>query len=136
MGGEVLRVLQAGLAADEFTADDPYYVEVLAIAQPRAAEDRRLVATYVREGEGGDARDALAIGDVFYSMEDYAQAAHFYQLAVERGLDSGTANTRLGIALTKAGDYAAAREAFAQVTCIREATARLWSVYADTLAAQ
>lgn len=136
MGGEVLRVLQAGLAADEFTTDDPYYVEVLAIAQPRAAEDRRLVATYVREGEGGDARDALATGDVFYSMEDYAQAARFYQLAAERGADSSTANTRLGIALTKAGDYAAAREAFAQVTGVREATARLWSVYADTLAAQ
>ncbi len=134
MGGEVLKVLQAGLEAGEFTADDPYYVEVLGIAQPRAAEDRRQVATYIREGEGGDARDALSTGDVLYSLEDYTQAARFYQLAGERGLDSGTANTRLGIALTKAGDFEGARAAFAQVTGAREVTARLWAIFADTMA--
>ncbi|QZH74714.1 MAG: hypothetical protein JY451_13800 [Erythrobacter sp.] len=136
MGGEVLKVLQAGMDAGEFAADDPYYVEVRGIAEPRAAEDRRQVATYVREGEGGDARDALATGDVLYSLEDYTQAARFYQLAAERGLDSNTANTRLGIALTKAGDYPAAKEAFASVNGTREPMARLWSVYVDTLSAQ
>jgi hypothetical protein len=134
MGGEVLKVLQAGLEAGQFTADDAYYVEVLGIAQPRAAEDRRQVATYIREGEGGDALDALSTGDVLYSLEDYTQAARFYRLATERGLDSDTANTRLGIALTKSGEFDAAREAFGQVTGVRSATARLWAVYIDTLA--
>jgi len=134
MGGEVLKVLQAGLDAGEFDTSDPYYVEVIGIARPRAAEDRRQIATLVREGETGDARDALATGDVLYSLDEYAQAAHFYQLAGERGLDSDTANTRLGIALTKAGDYAAAKQAFAQVGGARETTARLWSIYVDTLA--
>lgn len=134
MGSEVLRVLQAGLDAGEFTTSDGYYTEVLGIAQPRAAIDRREISTYIAEGRSGDARDALATGDVLYSLEDFPQAAEFYGIARDRGLDSNTANTRLGIALTKSGDHAGAKAAFDQVTGARMPIARMWSVYVDTLA--
>lgn len=135
MGSEVVRVLQAGLAAGQFDAGDAYYVEVRDIATPRAATDRRQVATYVREGEGGDALDALATGDVLYSLEDYAQAERFFQLALERGIDANTAHTRIGIAQAMQGKYSEANEHFAQVTGARTPVAKLWSVYVDQMMA-
>ncbi|KLI63925.1 hypothetical protein [Aurantiacibacter marinus] len=135
MGSEVVRVLQAGLAAGQFDAGDAYYIEVRDIATPRAATDRRQIATYIREGETGDALDALATGDVLYSLEDYVQAERFFQLALERGMNANTAHTRIGIAQAMQGKYTEAKEHFAQVTGPRTAIAKLWSVYVDQMMA-
>ncbi|MGB3165476.1 MAG: hypothetical protein WBA68_01725, partial [Alteraurantiacibacter sp.] len=95
----------------------------------RGAADRRERAAYVREGESGGASEALGTGDVLYSLGEYAEAARFYRLAVERGGNSDTANLRLGIALSKSGDLSGAQAAFGQVGGSREKLAQLWSAY-------
>ena len=136
MGSEVITVLDAGVASGQLDASDPYYVEVRGIAEPRAAADRREKAATIAEGESGDARMALTTGDVLYSLGDYAEAERFYETALERGFDSNTANTRIGITLVKQGDYAAAQEAFGQVSGARTPVAKLWSAYAESLATQ
>lgn len=131
MGNEVLGILQAGLAAGEFEAADPYYIEVRDIATPRAAADRRQISTYISDGENGDSREAMSTGEVLFSMGDYAQAERFYQLALERGFEANTANTRIGIAQAKQGNFAAAIDSFAQVSGTRATIATMWSAYAS-----
>lgn len=133
MSNEVQDVLAAGLAADHFTADDEYYVEVKGIADTRAPQDRQGIEGIVSEGESGDALDAMSAGDVLYSLGDFARAEGMYRLALEKGADANTANTRIGITQTKQGNYAAAVDTFASVDSNREPVARMWAVYANTM---
>ncbi|WP_340587654.1 tetratricopeptide repeat protein [Erythrobacter alti] len=136
MGNEVLSVLQHGVQNGVIDTGDAYYTELTGIATPRAATDRRQVSTYVAEGESGDALDALATGDVLYSLDDYAQAQRFYELALERGGNPNTAHTRMGITHAMQGNYAAAKDHFSRVTGDRAPIANLWSIYADQQMAQ
>lgn len=131
MGNEVLAVLQLGLENEVFTSDDGYYTEVLGIATPRAETDRNSVARYVSEAEAGDAVDAMSTADVMMSLEDYAQAERFYQVAAERGADANMAHLRLGIAQAKQGNHAAAIETLGMVEGPRATIARMWSVYSQ-----
>jgi len=136
MGNEVLSVLEYGIQKGLIDSGDSYYTDLSSIATPRAATDRNSVSTYVAEGESGDALDAMATGDVLYSLDDYAQAQRFYQLALERGGDANTAHMRIGIAEAMQGNYSAAKAHFAQVAGSRVPTATLWSIYADQQMAQ
>jgi hypothetical protein len=73
---------------------------------------------------------AMTAADASLSYGEYAQAAELYRLALTKGgVDAATANTRLGIALARAGDKAAAAQVLAQVTGPRAAAAKLWTAY-------
>ncbi len=131
MSNEVQMVLAMGLDNGVFEADDPYYVEVKGIADQRAPQDRNGIDRIVADGQSGDALDALGAGDVLYSLSDFAQAETMYKLALERGYDADTANTRIGITQTEQGNYAAAIETFGLVNGQRAPVARMWVAYAQ-----
>jgi len=133
MSNEVQDVLAAGTAAGVFTADDPYYVEVKGIADTRAPQDRSGIEGIVSDGESGDSIDAMSAGDVLYSLGDFARAEGMYRMALEKGADANTANTRIGIAQTEQGNYAAAVETFGMVNGTREPIARMWAAYAGSM---
>lgn len=130
MANEVLDVLAEGIEAGIFSASDDYYSEVHPIAQSRAAEDRNSIEEYIADGEAGDQRLALSTGDVLYSLDDFARAERFYQMALDKGADRDTALTRIGITQVRQGNLAAAQETFAQVSGERAPIAKMWAVYA------
>ncbi|RPF70328.1 tetratricopeptide repeat protein [Aurantiacibacter spongiae] len=130
MANEVGDILALGLQNGQFSATDSYYTEVKPIVDERAPLDRREIDTTIAQARSGDSLDAMNAGDVLYSLDDYARAAEMYQLAIEKGADADTARTRLGIAQTMQGDYAAAQTTFGQVDGQREPIARLWAIYA------
>ena len=73
---------------------------------------------------------AMTAADAALSFGDYAQAAELYRLALSKGgVDTATANTRLGIALARSGDKVGAAQVLAQVTGPRAAAAKLWTAY-------
>lgn len=133
MANEVQVILASGMQAGVFTADDPYYVEVKDIADTRAPQDRNGIEGIVSDGETGDALDAMSAGDVLYSLNDFARAEALYRLAMEKGADANTANTRIGIAQTEQGNYAAAVETFGMIDGVRSPIARMWSSYASSM---
>ena len=134
MGGEVLRVLQAGVTAGQFDTGDAYYTEVRGIAQPRAAADGREKASLLSEGRSGSGRDAISAGDVMLSLEDYAAAEELFTRALNNGGDRDTALTRLGIAQVRQGKFAEAKASFDQVSGTRAPIAKMWSLYAESQA--
>lgn len=136
MGNEVLAVFEQGVANGIFETTDPYYIDVMNIAEPRAQADREAIEDYVAEGESGDAVDAMSTGDVLLSVEDFARAETFYRLAAERGYDQNAAMTRVGIAQAQQGNYAEAVATFSGVSGVNEPIARMWAAYAEAQSAQ
>ncbi|MFB0611475.1 hypothetical protein [Aurantiacibacter poecillastricola] len=134
MSNEVQKVLTLGLETDDvFTADDPYYLEVKDIADTRAPQDRNGIDSLISDGRSGDGLDAVSAGDVLYSIDDYARAEELYGVALEKGYDADTVNTRIGIVQAAQGDYAGALETFEMVDGTREPIARLWAAYARSM---
>lgn len=133
MANEVQDVLASGMTAGIFTAGDTYYTEVKEIADTRAAQDRSGLEGIVGDGESGDAVDAMSAGDVLFSVDDYARAEALYSLALQKGADANTANTRIGIAQVQQGNYAAAIETLGMVDGARTPVARMWAAYAASL---
>lgn len=77
---------------------------------------------------GGSASALIAAGDTLYGLGAFAEAAPLYRAAVAKG-DTGLANLRLGMALARAGDKAAAQAAFNAVSGSNQALARIWLVW-------
>ena len=132
--GEVVKVLNAGVAAGKLRRNDAFVSQSLADANGRIAADRAslpgLAARAQRDAAGVL---ALATGDAYLSYGDLAKAIELYRLALTKGgIDRDRANTRLGIALADSGDLAGARQAFGQVSGARQPLARMWTAYVAT----
>ena len=97
-----------------------------AAAPARAAIDAKAKAALA----GGNAAALIAAGDAYYGIGAYAEAAPLYRAAVAKG-DSGLGNLRLGMALARAGDKAAAQAALNAVSGPNQAIARLWALWAS-----
>ena len=100
----------------------------------RAASDKASLAGLERDARNAPTgRQARATGDGYLSHAEYAKAADMYRVALQKGgEDANTLNTRLGIALARAGDKAGAREAFGRVKGgQREALAAYWLIWLD-----
>lgn len=130
MSNEVQTVLALGLANGVFTQTDPYYVEVKGIADSRAPGDRNGADRMIAEARTGDGLDAVGAGDVLYSLGDFVRAEEMYRLALSKGYDANTANTRIGIAQAEQGNYAGAIASFEQVSGARAPVAGMWATYA------
>ena len=131
--GEVVRVLDEGVAAGLVTSADTFANDVRAEAQGRIASDRATLPGLEREalGASSSATTAMAAGDAFLSYGQAAQAEAIYRAALDKsGVDTGRVMTRLGIALVDQGKYAEAQEVFGQVTGARKPVADLWAIYA------
>ena len=78
---------------------------------------------------------ALKVADGYYGHGDYAKAADFYRLALEKGsIDANLANTRLGMALAMSGQRPAAEAAFKAVTGPRADLANFWLLWLSSRA--
>lgn len=133
---EVLRAIDAGVAAGKLNRSDLAVRDYATQADGRVATDTRqgLLAGYDRDARLPAAKVAtvLGAGDSFLSYGQPAKAEEFYQLALTKpGVDTAEALTRLGIAQYDQGKYAEAQATFAEVTGPRAPLAMFWAVQAS-----
>jgi hypothetical protein len=131
--GEVLKIVNLGLASGKLNASDVFVSEAKTSASGRVAADKASLAGLEREARAGAASAAtvMAAGDAFLSYDDPAKAEAMYLLALNKpGVDLPRVMTRLGIAQTDLGKYAEAQATFAKVDGARAQIAQMWSAYA------
>ncbi len=133
--GEGRAVLEEGIARQAVDPNVTAARELRALlTAQRANTDKASLAGLERDARNAPTgRQARATGDGYLSHGEYAKAAEMYRLALQKGgEDANTVNTRLGIALARAGDKAGAREAFSRVKGgQREALAAYWMIWLD-----
>ncbi|HWH18869.1 MAG TPA: hypothetical protein VNT77_11170 [Allosphingosinicella sp.] len=105
--------------------------DILKRVSAKVAEDKAaLPGLEARAKADASGRLALKLADGYFGHSDYAKAADFYRLAIQKGsIDANLANTRLGIALALAGQKAQAETAFNAVTGARKDLASLWLLW-------
>ena len=131
--GEVLKVLNQGVAAHKLSTSDVFVTDTRNQAQARIAADKASLPALERDARapGASAVTVMAAGDAFLSYDDAAKAEAFYRIALGKpGIDADRANTRLGIAQVDQGKYAEAQATFAKVGGARKAIGQMWSAYA------
>lgn len=131
--GEAVAVLDEGVAKGALNSSKPYVKELRGLTSPKVAADKASLTTLERDARGpkGTGKTALATADGYLSYGNWAKAAELYQLALKKGgVDAATANTRLGIALARAGRKAEAEAAFKAVQGgARQQLAQYWLVW-------
>lgn len=131
--GEVKSVVDAGRASGKITGTryaDIYQASVAGIEKDKST----LPASEGSAAKAANGRIAASTGNAYLSYGNYAKAAEMYRLALSKGgVDANEVNTRLGIALAKGGDTAAAQQAFGAVatggTPARKQIADLWALW-------
>ena len=130
--GEAKAVLAEGVAKGMVSNTKPYIVEYNKSIATRIANDRASLAATDKEARGAaTGKTALGEGDAYFGYGDYAKSAEMYRLALSKGgVDTATANLRLGAALARSGDKAGAATAFAAVSgAPRGALAQYWTIW-------
>lgn len=131
LAGESKAVLDEGVSAKMVDPGKATFKELIVASGKRAAADRAgLSAREAKAMAAATGAEALKAGDALLGTGDYAKAATLYRAALQKGgVDPNLANTRLGIALTRAGQAAEAEAAFRAVTGPRAELANLWLVW-------
>jgi len=125
---EAQAVLDAGIAAKTVDPSNPQFRDLLAAlkTKPKATAADLQAALKMSP----PTTSVLRIGDRYYGMGDYAQAAAVYrQLLSKPDADKDVANLHLGMALARAGDKAGATAALNAVGGSRADIAKFWLVY-------
>ena len=132
--GETKSVIDEGMAAGKVPASSRALSELRTAATGKVAADRASLAASERQAAGAaNGRIAANTGDAYLGYGDDAKAIALYRAALTKGgVDTDAVNTRLGIALSRTGDKAGARAAFAAVTGQRSEVAKFWMLYLDT----
>jgi tetratricopeptide (TPR) repeat protein len=125
---EAQSVLDAGVAAHLVDPSSAEFRDVVAgvKSKPKAtAADLQSAAKM-----SPSATNLLRIGDRYYGMGNFAQAADIYRQVLSKpDSDKELANLHLGMALARAGDKAGATAAFNAVTGARAGIAKFWLAY-------
>ena len=132
--GEVLSVINAGVAAGAISMSQTFVAEAKNIASARIAGDKASLPGLEKDARLPSAALATlsGAGDAFLSYGEAAKAAEFYKLALAKpGVNVPVMQTRLGIAQVDMGDYAGAQASFAKVEGPRKPLAQLWTIYAQ-----
>lgn len=129
--GEVLGILNEGLAANQINRTRPLIKSMLDRAGAKIAADKAgLEAGYKAALAAPAAKLAMTTGDAYFGYGDYAKAAELYRAAQSKtGVDAALANLRLGMALTMSGDKAGAKTALSAVTGVKADIAKYWLTY-------
>ncbi|PKB25492.1 hypothetical protein B0I00_0693 [Novosphingobium kunmingense] len=133
--GEVMKIINAGVASGKLTASDQTVSEARTIASGRVAADKASLAGLERDARAGAATATIvmAAADAYLSYDQPAKAAELYQIALGKpGIDTARALTRLGIAQVDMGQTAAAIATFAKIEGARKPMAALWTAYANS----
>jgi tetratricopeptide (TPR) repeat protein len=131
--GEVLKVIQAGVAAGKLNISDIFVAESRTVATARITADQASLPGLERDARlaNASAVTAMAAGDAFLSYAEAAKAEALYTIALAKsGVDAPRVLTRLGIAQFDQGNYAGSQATFAKIDGPRKAIAQLWSIYA------
>ena len=130
---EAKAIIEAGRAAGKLTATQATTAALMKSVSPKAAKQIAAVPAAAKKAANAkDGSAALAVGDSYFSLSQFPQAAEQYRLALAKGgVDQGKANARLGIALARSGDLAGAKAALAQVSGNWANVAGFWSVWVD-----
>jgi len=137
---EAAGIVERGLAANVFTG------EALTRAKSNLERDRAGAAADSKELPGAakalagakTGNDMVAIGKLYFSSGDYANAADAIAKGLAKGgvTDTDDANALLGVALVRSGRPNDSRAAFDAVKDPKyAAVARLWVLYLDSTAA-
>lgn len=131
--GEAKAIIEEGYASGAAAKSSRPIAEMLTLASSKLAADQAgLAADEKRARSAGDGKIAANTGNAFLGYGNYSKAIDLLKLALSKGgADNDAINTRLGIALTKSGQKAEARQAFAAVKGVRADIARYWTLYLD-----
>lgn len=134
--GEVVALIKAGRASKVIPQSDAKFDEISKSQSERVGDEESTISSYARlPATVADPRRAGPAGDTLVSFGRYAEAVPAYQAAIAAGGDKELWTYRTGVAQALAGDNAAAKASFAQVTGPRKRLAQLWTVKIDNAAA-
>ena len=131
--GEVVSVLEEGIAKGAVRSSTSYTKETLAQARGSVAADKAGLPASERDaGRSANGKIALATGDAYLGYANYAKAAELYQIAITKGgIDTGRAQVGLGIARAGQNDWTGAKTAFGNVNGSRKPIADFWNLWID-----
>jgi outer membrane protein assembly factor BamD (BamD/ComL family) len=137
---EAKQVLERGMSANAFQGDQKTRAQAdLERARAGAAADAKELGTAAAQlAAAKTGNQMVAIGKLYFSAGDYANAADAIQKGLAKGgvQDADDANMLAGIANTRLGKAAEARSAFDAVKAPGLTdVARLWKLKLDTSAA-
>lgn len=126
--GEAKAVLDQGVALQMIDPKKVAFAELLRSSSASVAADRASLprdAASARAAATGTL--ALKTADAYYGYGDFAEAAALYRAAIAKGgVDAGTAQLRLGMALAQGGKRAEAITAFRAVRGPKADLAAYW----------
>jgi len=128
---ETKAVIDQGIAAKVVDPTGPLFRDIVdALKTKQIATEADLAAALKMSPP---APQLLRIGDRYYAMGKYAEAAAIYKTVLTKpGIDKDVANLHLGMALARSGDKAGATAAFNAVTASRADVAKYWLLYLQT----
>ena len=128
---EAKAVLDEAAAAGKVAASNPDAAAIMQSVSGKIAEDRAaLPGLEGRARSAANGELAVRLANGYYGHGDYAKAAEFYRVALEKGsVDANVINTRLGMALALAGQKAEAEAALKAVTGQRAGLANYWVLW-------
>jgi len=125
---EAQSVLDAGIAAKVVDPSNPQFRDMLNVLKVKQKATAADLATALKSSPS--AVNTVRIGDRYYAMGDYSNAADVYRQALSKaGVDKDVANLHLGMALARSGDKAGATAALNSVGGSRSDVAKLWLLY-------
>ncbi|WP_324827360.1 hypothetical protein [Qipengyuania zhejiangensis] len=130
--GEVVSVIDEGLARGLLPKNDPYVTDTRRQAAERVAADKADMTNLMRDARASGASIAtvMAAGDALLSLGRPAEAEEFYgKAASTAGANTPMVLTRLGIAQFDQGKFTEAQATFNKVEGARQAIANLWGIY-------
>ena len=128
---EAEDVLNQGATSGKLPRTNSSAATLMKEVAGKAAGDRAALAQLEpRARSGANGELALRLAEGYFGHKDFAKAADFYRLALQKGgVDANLVNTRLGIALAQAGRRAEAEAALKAVTGPRADLASLWMLW-------
>ncbi len=130
--GEVVSVLEEGQQKGLITSSNPLVAEILTPAKREVAGDRASLPKQPSNVRGsGSSSVMMNFADVWLGYKDYAKAVAFYEAGLAKpGADINRGHIGIGTAHAYAGNYEAAKTAFAKVSAgSREPLAAMWQTW-------
>ncbi len=133
--GEGKSVLDEGVAAGMVKLTPGGNFKLMSDASgSRIAADKADLASASKSAKAAaTGKSAAATADSYLGYGNYESAIDLYNVALTKGgVDANVVNTRLGMALAKAGRKDEAKAVFAKITGPRTSLAKYWMIYLDS----
>ncbi len=131
--GEVVGVLEEGKQKGIVSATSPLIKEVLEPAQREVSGDRASLPAQPSGVRGsGSSSVMMNFADVWLGYKGYDKAVAFYEAGLSKpGAEADRGYMGIGTAKAYAGNFAAAKQAFAKVSGTRAPLASMWQKWID-----